>query len=165
MAYHSKWGEKTCQRTESNIGSGFCYLFFMDQETKRMDACPMKKISRIRLLFPLFVFLLWAPRPSYCAIAYVELTTATCVQAFGTAASRTRLLRTSTASGDVCWFRKKLYPGIVTPTLVWLGSFRAALTSTPTSPGADSVSSAIAFEAATATVFSNFTNHMGAGCR
>ncbi len=127
----------------------------------------MKKISRIRLLFPLFVFLLWAPRPGYCAIAYVESTTATCAQTFGTAASRTRLLGTSTPSDDVCWLRKKLYPGVVIPMLVWLGSFHAALTSTPTWPGADSVSSAIAFEATTATVFSNFINidRMGARCR
>jgi purine-cytosine permease-like protein len=53
-----------------------------------MEVYPMKKFSQIRLLFPLFVFLLWAPSPSYCAIAYVESSTATCAQTFGTAASR-----------------------------------------------------------------------------
>jgi len=65
----------------------------MDQETKRMDVCPTKKISRIRLLFPV----------------YVETSKTTSAKTLGTPAS------------------------------------------------------AIAFKAATATVFSSFINHMGAG--
>ncbi len=130
-----------------------------------MNVCPMKKISRIRLLFPVFVFLLWAPRPSYCAIAYVGTSTTTCAQTLGTAASQKRSVGTFTTAGGVCWFRKKLHPGAVTPTMVWLAVFHATLTTTTASPGPDSMSSAIAFETATATVFSNFINHMGAGCR
>jgi hypothetical protein len=148
----------------SNIGSGVCCLF-MDQETKRMDVCPMKKISRIRLLFPVFVFLLWAPRPSYCAIAHDGTSATTCAQTSGTAASQMRSLDTSTTAGGVCWFRKKLHAGAVTPSMVWLAVFHATLTTTTASPGPDSMSSAIAFEAATATVFSNFINRMEAGCR
>ena len=148
----------------SNIGSGICCLF-MDQETKRMDVCPMKKISRIRLLFPVFIFLLWAPRPSYCAIAHGGTSATTCAHTSGTVASQMRSLGTCTTAGGVCWFGKKLHPGAVPPTMVWLTVFHATLTTTPSSPGPDSVSSAIAFELATATVFSNFINCMGACCR
>jgi hypothetical protein len=123
----------------------------------------MKEISRIGLLFPVFVFLLRAPRPSYRAIAHVGTSTSTCAQALGTAASETCSPGTSTAAGSV--LRKKICPGAVTRTMAWLAVFHAKLTSSPVSPGPNSVSLAIAFEAATATVFSIFINGMGAGRR
>ncbi len=153
MAYHSKWGEKTGQPTKANIVLASAAL---DQETKRMDVCPMKKISRIRLLFPVFVFLLWAPRPSYCAISHDGTSTTTCAKAFGTAAGETHSVSTSSTTDGDCWFRKKLRPGALAQTLVWQSAFHAALSATPTSPRPDSVSSGIAFEATTATVFSDF---------
>jgi len=150
VACHLKWGEKAGQRTESNIGSGF-WCLFMDQETKRMHVCRM------------FVFLLWSPRPRYYTIAYVGTSTTTSAKTLGTPAGQTRSTGASATSGGVCWFRKKLRPGAVPPSMLWLAVFQAKLTTTPASLGPDSVSSAIAFEAATATVFSNFINHMGAG--
>jgi hypothetical protein len=158
------FGEKNGQRIKSKRGSGFRRLFYGSEE--KIDASlPMKKFSRIRLLFPMFGFLLCASCPSYCGIAHLESTTATCREIFETATSRTRLLGTSTTSSKTCRLRRKLYLGIVTPVPVWPGNFDATFTSTPTPSGADSVSPAITLEATAATVFSKFINCKAAGSR
>jgi hypothetical protein len=64
---------------------------------------------------------------------------------------------------DVCWFKKKLYPSVVTPMLVRQGTYHAKLTSTPTLLGDDSESPALPFAAATGIILSNSIDHMGAG--
>jgi len=75
--------------------------------------------------------------------------------------SRIRLL--VSMLDDVSWFKKKLYPNVVTPMLVRQSTYHAKLTSTPTLPGDDSESLALPFAAATAIIFSNSIDHMGAG--
>ena len=123
----------------------------------------MKKVSRIRLLFPLFALWLWAPRPGYCAISYAEATAATCTPTVVTAANWTNLSGISTTPDDVCLCKKKLYPEVVTPKLVGQAVYHGTLTSTPTWPGNDSESPVVPFAAARAIIFSNSIDLMGAG--
>jgi hypothetical protein len=59
----------------------------------------MKKIFRILLLFPTFVFL-WVPRLSYGAIAYVSGSATTCAQTSATTASQPCALSAATTAGD-----------------------------------------------------------------
>jgi len=88
-----------------------------------MDYRFIKKSHRINPLSPVVVFLVWAPRPSCCAIACICFVHEQLHPNLGAAASRTRSLGTSASADGVCCFRNEFESGNREPSDGLAGAF------------------------------------------